>query len=437
MTDKQAIELTRRCVRCGFCLDACPTYRLTREETHSPRGRLRLMASVMTGEVPLEADIVHAIDVCLGCRACETACPSGVEYGHIVEHFRARIHQSGIRARLQTDVKRGLMSAMENPRVFATALAANRRFGELIRLGTSSSSRTSAAMPAPVASILSGTSPDATLMPDTPDEIQLGSLPEFSPAIGERRATVCILQGCVMRVLYARTNAATVRVLQHAGCDVLCPTESGCCGALDLHAGFMAEGVERARSLVNSLKGLTFDAFVVNSAGCGSTVRDYHHVLADDPVMAHDAAELAARTRDVSEFLDEIGLPTPLGRFDAVVTYHDACHLAHGQGVVDAPRRLLQRVPGLKLVPLVESDTCCGSAGTYNLTQPEMARRLLERKVDNIIASGASVVAMGNPGCMAWIARGLKERGSNIRVMHVVEILDEALQAAETSTDRG
>lgn len=433
MTDRQVIELTRRCVRCGFCLDACPTYRLTRSETQSPRGRLRLMASVMSGEADLNADTVEAIDICLGCRACETACPSGVQYGHVVEHFRARIHESGIRARLQTDVKRGLMSAMENPGLFATTLAASKRFSALLRIGTPAdgSGVGSSLMPAPVASILSGTRGDATLMPDTPDDLTVGTLPAHAPAIGPRRTTVCMLQGCVMRVLYHRTNVATMRVLQRAGCDVLCPSDAGCCGALDLHAGFMAEGAARARELIRSLNALSFDAFVVNSAGCGSTIRDYGHTLADDPTWAKAAAAIAARTRDVSEFLDELGIPAPMGRFDAVVTYHDACHLAHGQGVTDAPRRLLAAVPGLKLVPLRESDTCCGSAGTYNLTQPEMARRLLERKVDNIMATGASVVAMGNPGCMAWIARGLKDRGSNIRVMHVVEILDEALQAGE------
>ncbi len=428
MNDRKAIDLASKCVRCGFCMDACPTYRLTGIETLSPRGRIRLMSSVMNGETDMTSEIIAGIDTCLGCRACEPACPSGVQYGRIVEHFRNRIEESGVRPKLQHDAKHGILAAMREPHLFSLSLRASRTLSGALAPIMGSSSHGHADMPVPIAQALSGGS-SQTLMPETPDSVSVGSLPSFSPAIGERRYSVCILQGCVMRVLYHQTNLATVRVLQHAGCDVHCPPELGCCGALDFHAGNHSSGVEHAKAVLAALRGHEYDAFVINSAGCGSTIKEYGTLLEDDPIWAAEAAGLSAKTLDVSEFIERIGLPGVSLRFPAVVTYHDACHLAHGQGVTDQPRRLLSSIEGLELVPLHESDMCCGSAGTYNLTQPDMARRLLDRKVANIIATGADIVAMGNPGCMAWIARGLKEQGSAIRVMHVVEILAQAISA--------
>jgi glycolate oxidase iron-sulfur subunit len=296
-------------------------------------------------------------------------------------------------------------------------------------------------MPAPVARALSGRSDNRIIMPLTPTHPRVGRLPALSPALGERRFTVCVLQGCVMRVMYHEVNLATVRVLQRLGCDVVCPPDLSCCGALDLHAGLHDAGRERARTFLAALQTHTFDFLVVNSAGCGSTLREYREILADDPIWSAAAEGLSARVRDVSEFIWGDALQTdqsPLqsARFDATVTYHDACHLAHGQGVTEAPRRLLQAVPGIRVVDLPESDMCCGSAGTYNLTQPEMARRLLDRKVANIVSTGAEVVAMGNPGCMAWTETGLRLAGVNVRVMHTIEILDAALGRGLPSSDR-
>ncbi len=429
MDDSRAVALARKCVRCGFCMDACPTYRLTGVETLSPRGRIRLMTSAMTGEADISADIVGGIDLCLGCRACETACPSGVQYGRIVEHFRNRIEETGARRKLQRDAKQGIIGAMRSPRLFAASLMASRAL-PMGAGGSGEHASRAPEMPPLVAHTLSG-SDAATLMPDAPETVGVGSIPAFSPAIGKRRFRVRILQGCVMRVLYHQTNLATVRVLQHAGCDVLCPPDLGCCGALDFHAGNHASGVSSARAALRALRHADFDAFVINSAGCGSTIREYGVLLEDDPTCAAEAKALASKARDVSEFLADVGLPDVRLSFPAVVTYHDACHLAHGQGITDPPRRLLESIEGLKLVPLRESDMCCGSAGTYNLTQPDMARRLLDRKVSNIIETGAQVVAMGNPGCMAWIARGLKAAGSSIRVMHTIEVLNEAIMRPE------
>lgn len=229
-----------------------------------------------------------------------------------------------------------------------------------------------------------------------------------------------------MRVLFGRINQASVRVLQVNGCEVVAPQQLGCCGALDHHAGRMDEARAKARDFIDVLSGLEFDALVVNSAGCGSTLREYGHLLAGDHAYAAQAAALAARTRDISEFLMDLGLAAPQRPVDRLVAYHDACHLAHAQGVRKAPRDLLASIPGLRTVELPESDLCCGSAGTYNLTQPAMARRLMERKVDHILGTGATTVATGNPGCLAWIAQGLVERASDIQVLHPVELLDQA-----------
>lgn len=414
---RRILDLAKRCISCGFCLEACPTYRLTGAETASPRGRIRLMASAARGEAPIGPYVLNSIDLCLGCRACESACPSGVRYGAIVESFRALVEEAGLRPGPQASTREGLIGLLRSPDVFAASVSVSRMADHLPGV---------APIPKPLTRMLTGRDGSPPLMPALPPHPAVGALPTMSRAIGQRRYTVCMLQGCVMRVLYHRVNQATVRMLQLAGCDVLCPPELGCCGALDLHAGYHRRGTEVARAFLKVLEGYEFDAIVSNSAGCGSTLREYADLLADDPLARSKAAHLSARVRDVHEFLAEVGLPAPAGTFDALVTYHDACHLAHGQGIREAPRRLLMQVPGLRLVPLHESDMCCGSAGIYNMTQPDMARRLLERKVDNIAATSAEVVAMGNPGCMAWIETGLRQRGMATRVMHVVEILDAA-----------
>jgi glycolate oxidase iron-sulfur subunit len=382
----------------------------------------------MAGEAQTTPDLIAAIDACLGCRACETACPSAVRYGTVLEHFRGRIEDRGARNKLAGDAKRGLIGGMGRPGLFSVALGASRALSALDRILHPSHARTdpTRGLPRPIAGALSGGSCSETLMPEVPTDTSVHSLPAYAPAVGPRRYTVAVLQGCVMRVLYHRTNVATVRVLQHAGCDVICPPGLGCCGALDMHAGYRANGIALARDMAMRLADVACDAFVINSAGCGSTIREYGEILAEDPIWAHAGSALAAKARDISEFLDQIGIPGQPGLLDATVTYHDACHLAHGQGITAAPRRLLEGIAGLRAIPLHESAMCCGSAGTYNLTQPDMARRLLERKVDNIVATGADIVAMGNPGCMAWIARGLRERGSPIRVLHVAEILEAA-----------
>jgi len=408
-------ERTLRCIRCGLCLDACPTFRLTGNEADSPRGRIRLMRDAAGAEMAPEAPAAGHLDACLGCRACEAVCPSGVEYGPAIEEFRGAAEEAGWRPALQRVARHGLLEALTRPRVLLAMLRVARALpGGCARL------------PSWVARPLVDERGVPVVLPATPSRLRIGRLAERSEARTVRRATVGILEGCVMRVLFPETNEATVRVLQRAGCDVIAPPRAGCCGALDAHAGRLDAARRKARALIDAFGPYSLDAIVVNSAGCGSAMKAYGELLGDDASYAGPARSFAAKVRDVSEFLSDLDAPLSGGRFDAVVAYHDACHLAHAQGIVAAPRRLLAGVPGLRLVDLPESDTCCGSAGIYNLTHPRTAGRLLERKVDAIVATGAGVVAAGNPGCVAWIREGVRRRGLRIRVLHPVEILDEA-----------
>ena len=407
-----------KCIRCGFCLDACPTFRLTGQETRGPRGRIYLVRSWRENVIPFDSDVVEALDTCLGCRACETACPSGVPYGEILEEARAHIEEHHLRPSTQTFARAQLLSTLTNPGKLAMSLKAAGLFGKL----------THGKMPGFAAKLLSGSADASVALPQAQGEAKVHTLPEISPAQGEKRYRVGILAGCVMRVLFGGTNAATVRALQANGCEVFAPEAAGCCGALHLHTGFHPDAMVRVRRLLDAFGSHLhkLDAIVVNSAGCGSTMREYGALLAGEPAYRDEANAFAAKVRDISEWLVEIGIVPPTKPLNATVSYHDACHLAHGQRVRQQPRQLLGQIPGLNLVEMNESDTCCGSAGIYNITQPEMARQLLDRKIENLKATGASIIATGNPGCLAWIQQGAQDAGLNIRICHPVELLAEA-----------
>jgi glycolate oxidase iron-sulfur subunit len=396
----------RECVHCGLCLSACPTYLELGTEMDSPRGRIYLVKALEEGALAATADVVRHIDLCLGCRACETACPSGVRYGSIIEDARAYLERTAPRSRLDRLRRTAILSVFpyrRRTRVLLALVEIARGLG-LWRL-------------------LAGRIDAAALIP--PRRTPGAALAPFHPAEGRERARVGLLRGCVGGELFADVNAAAVRVLTRCGVSVVVPTGQACCGALHVHAGEPDTARRFARQNLQAFPG-GLDAILVTAAGCGSAMKEYGELLADDPSRL-PARHFAARVRDLTEFLAELEFPAPLRPLNVRATYHDACHLAHAQQVRAAPRRLLARIPGLELVELSEADVCCGSAGSYNLTEPAMARRLRERKIDHVAATGASCVIAANPGCALQVQAGLAARGLDLRVAHPVELLAEAL----------
>ena len=399
------------CVHCGLCLQACPTYVELGTEIDSPRGRIYLMKGLEEGVLQMTPDVVRHLDLCLGCRACETACPSGVHYGELIESARSYVEAQHRRPLFDRLRRRLITLLFPRPQLLRMLLLPLR----LLEL----------------AGILDGVrrvSAIAAMLP------RLGSwepLPPVVPANGAQRQRVGLVAGCVAQVLFAETNRATVRVLARNGCRVITPERQTCCGALYLHAGARREALDCARRNIEAFPP-DLAAIVVNAAGCGAILKEYGTLLADDPAYAARAHAFSAKVRDITEFLAALPITSPRGGLHGRVTYHDACHLAHGEGVRDAPRQLLRQIPGLELIELAESDTCCGSAGSYNLTEPEMARRLGERKAANIAATGATWVAAANPGCVMQIQASLRRAGVKTAVVHPIELLDRAyLQESE------
>ncbi|TMA53470.1 MAG: 4Fe-4S dicluster domain-containing protein [Deltaproteobacteria bacterium] len=406
------------CVHCGLCLSACPTYVELGTEMDSPRGRIATMRSLHEGRFDLDAEVVRHLDLCLGCRACETACPSGVHYGELIEGVRPFIEQHYKRP-LRERLKRWAINTIfPNPlgmRLFVLML----KTGAALGLGRLARWQK---LPRRIRYWLG-------LLPEK-GRVSSAMLVERYPAIGEQRYTVALLSGCVMPALFGATNQATVTVLRHNGCDVLVPQDQVCCGALLLHNGNKTAALTLARRNIEVFSKLEVDALIINAAGCGAMMKEYGELCKEDPAAHEKAGRLAAKVKDVAEFLGSLSLKAPTRAVQARVTYHDACHLAHGQGVREQPRALLRAIPGLQLTELPESDWCCGSAGTYNLTEPEMARRLLDRKVDNIQATAVDLVVTGNPGCLLQIQAGLRQRGLPIKVVHTVDLLAEAYEGA-------
>jgi glycolate oxidase iron-sulfur subunit len=400
------LEMLRTCVHCGICLPQCPTYRVLGEEMDSPRGRLYLMRAVAEGRLEPTPTYTRHLDLCLGCRACESACPAGVKFGTLLEVARGEIEQRGrpMRERWLTSL---LFRVLPHPDRLGAAIGLARRYR---RWGVQRFVRRSrllrrfprlAAMDA--------------LLERVPDE---ASLPEYVPARGKARGRVAVLTGCVQRYLFHDVNRDTVRLLALAGWDVIVPRAQACCGALELHAGRLDVFRQRARALAAAFPE-DVDYVVSNAAGCGSALRDYGHWLPDSA-----AGRLSSKVRDVTELLAEAELP--LARLPITVTYHDACHLAHGQQVRSAPRALLRRIPGLRLVELRDSELCCGSAGVYNILEPDMADRLLDLKLARIAETGARIVVAGNPGCLMQIAKGARAAGRELEVVHPVTLLARA-----------
>lgn len=402
------------CVHCGLCLASCPTYVELGTEPDSPRGRIALLRGLQEGRTQLTDEVVHHLDLCLGCRACETACPSGVQYGALIEGARPFVEQHYTRPfgqRLRRWAMNTLFPRPWGARLFALTLriGGGLGFGRLARWER---------LPARLRYWLG-------LLPARGD-VSGTRLDERYAPTGERRARVALLSGCVMSAVFGATNRATVKVLRRNGCEVLVPKDQGCCGALLLHNGDKHTALELAKHNVDVFGGLEVDALLVNAAGCGAMIKEYAELLKDEPDYAERAARLTDKMQDVAEFLDDLGLHPPTREVRASAAYHDACHLAHGQGVREQPRALLAAIPGLTLTSLPESDWCCGSAGTYNLTQPDMAARLLERKIGHIQTTGADLVVTGNPGCLMQIRAGLQQRGLPTQAVHTLDLLARA-----------
>jgi glycolate oxidase iron-sulfur subunit len=413
-----------------LCLPSCPTYLETLVETSSPRGRIALIKAVDEGRLDLTSPgFMHQMSECLDCRACEAVCPSGVAYGQLLEPARTQIEratagtQPPLRAFGRALALGGLFSHLWTMRVAARLL----RFYQ--RSGLQRFARGSGLLRALGLDGLEAMAPAISAAFFVPRGQR------WKSARDRARATAFIHAGCIMQVAFAEVNEATVRVLRRAGCDVIAPAAQGCCGAIAIHAGDMDRGRALAKRNIAAFEGSVADVYIVNAAGCGSALKEYGHLFADDPAWAERAAAFSTSVKDVTEYLDDVGIAPELGEVDAVVTYQEPCHLAHAQRISEAPRRLLKLIPGLTLREMNESSLCCGSAGVYNLTQPEMAQRLGRRKVDNIAAVSPQIVATANPGCALQVTNGLRAAGHDIAVKHVVELLD-ASYAAYRPTSR-
>ena len=411
VVDAPSMDGLRACVHCGICLPQCPTYRVLGEEMDSPRGRVYLMRAAAEGRAELTPGLARHLDLCLGCRACETACPSGVPFGQLLEATRAQLDRKRVRARESAHATlEWALSIFPHPD----------RLGALLwplRLYQASGLRTLVRASGILLPFKRLQAMDALLPRVLPGA---SSLPELIPARGRARGRAALLTGCVQRFFFPEINLATARLLSAAGWEVVVPRAQGCCGALHLHAGRLDEFRAMARSLMAAL-GRDVDIVVTNAAGCGSALKEYGHWLGDE-----GAERFAGLVKDISEVLVDADLP--LGELRETVTYHDACHLAHGQKVRAQPRELLRRIPGVTLVELTDSDLCCGSAGVYNLLEPEMAAELGRRKLERIRETGARIVAAGNPGCIMQISQQALEAGLALEVMHPVTLLSRALK---------
>ena len=401
-----------QCVHCGLCLNQCPTYRALQLETESPRGRIHLVKAAADGRVELNQRFADHLHLCLLCRACESACPSGVQYGRIAEAAREQLGPAGSET-AKTVQNLIFRRVLPYPRRVRFAFA-------LLRIYQRSVLRRIAQVFLP-----GGLREMEGLLPEMPRRF-FRPHDGIAPALGAKRATVALLDGCVMPILFGDVHEATVRVLRRSGCDVIFPKGQSCCGALNVHNGETAAAKQMARRNIDAFEALSADAIIVNAAGCGAALKQYGHLLRDDPDYCERAERFSAKVKDAAEFVAELGLLGELRPINLTVTYQDPCHLAHGQKVRAQPRRLLQAIPGLTLVEMEGADRCCGSAGIYNLTHPEMSQLLLHEKMQAISATGAEAVVAPNPGCMLQLRAGADGGNPSLRVYHLMDLLDRA-----------
>ena len=422
-------DLLADCVHCGFCLPACPTYALWSRETDSPRGRIHLMKVALEGKAEITDDFVHHFDTCLGCMACMTACPSGVQYSKLVEATRPQIERHTQRSKGDLLFRKFIFALFPYPerlRLVALILWLYQK------LGLQSLVRTTGLLKLLPARLRA--------MEAVAPAISLGdawsSIPTIVPAVGTTRRRVAMLLGCVQRVFFGDVNQATIRVLSAEGCEVVIPKPQRCCGALMVHAGLENDAVVLARDFIDAFEPhLTdVDAIVINAAGCGSTLKEYGHLLREDQTYAVRAAALAAKCQDVSEVLADLEPRAKRHDIPLRIAYHDACHLQHAQGISAEPRQVLSTIPGLDVQEIPEGSLCCGSAGIYNLVEPETAEELGSQKARNALLTGASAIVSSNPGCLLQIKSALERAGQPLRTMHLVELVDASIRGVTLDT---
>lgn len=407
-----------RCVHCGLCLNACPTYRLWNLEADSPRGRIRQMIHVETGELPVTEGFVDHIDKCLDCRACETACPSGVEYGKLVEHARARIEHEHERSWFTRAARDFIFrQLLPNPSLIADAARVLRLYQ---RSGLQALVRGIGVLK------IFGLAECERFLPRIDDHFFFARQGWTYPSVGPRRARVAFFAGCIANVTFSELNEATIRVLTANGCEVVVPKGQLCCGALAAHAGVREAARDLARENLAVFLREKFDAIITNAAGCGSTLKEYDHLFSENERECAQARAFAEKVRDITEFLAALGLTAKMLPLRRRVTYQDSCHLLHGQKIREAPRMLLRAIPGLDFVELPYSEICCGSAGIYNITQTEASLELLEEKMRHAQSTGAQTIVTANPGCLLQLRAGAALHRTSQQVLHVVELLDRA-----------
>jgi glycolate oxidase iron-sulfur subunit len=417
-------EIIDTCVHCGFCLPVCPTYALWNEEMDSPRGRIYLMKMAAEGKAAINSQWVGHFDTCLGCMACMTACPSGVDYGKLIEATRAQIERKYDRGALERFYRRLIFALFTRPerlRMMRGPLLLYQRSGLRKLVQRSGILR---ALPRRLQAM-------EALLPELPPA---EGVAEVTPAVGTKRRRVGLLLGCVQREFFPQVNAATARVLAAEGCEVVSPADQPCCGALLVHAGEEAGAVALARHLINVFERANVDTIVTNAAGCGSNVKEYGHLLRDDPNYAERAKKFSAKCKDVSEVLAEMPKQAPRNALRLKVAFHDSCHLQHAQGIRAQPRNLLAAIPELEILEISEAAICCGSAGIYNLVQPKAANALGDRKAGLIVSLDADVVVTGNPGCILQLQASLARAGKHIPVLHTVQLLDASIRGQLPST---
>jgi glycolate oxidase iron-sulfur subunit len=417
--DKPEYSVYSHCVHCGLCLNHCPTYRLWGREADSPRGRIRQIELVDQGKMELGETFVTHIDRCLDCRACETACPSGVEYGKLVEAARAQIEQHYKRP-LRSRIARDLVYRRLLP--YPSRIAASARWLKFYqRSGLATLARRSGILR------LLGLEEREGLMPAIDSEFFFGELGKTFAPRGARKARVAFFAGCIAQVTFSDLNRATIRVLQANGCEVVVPEKQVCCGALAAHAGIRDVARNLARTNFGAFPVEDFDAVITNAAGCGSTLKEYTHLFPSNDPEHEKAARFAAKMCDATEFLAQIGVSSPLRALPLRVTYQDSCHLAHGQKIREAPRKLIRSIPGVEFVEMPFADQCCGSAGVYNVTETKASLELLDRKMECVMQTSAQAIVTANPGCMLQLRAGVARSKTGQEVLHVMDLLDRAL----------